>query len=142
MREKLRKVGNFFLTKREVSTHEAIKQTLSLPMRSSNVECDFIFIGPLEKRLKVLKPQEALQKINPEDTNLIVNGIIEEYANRLYNLENECYDNFATGYVKINTKVVAEDDHIENYTTLVSNPNKEELSEGKIITLKSRLGKM
>ena len=60
MREKLRKAGNFFLTKREVSTHEAIKQTLSLPMRSSNVECDFIFIGPLEKRLKVLKPQEAL----------------------------------------------------------------------------------
>ena len=34
-----------------------------------------------------------------------------------------------------------EDDDIENYTT-VSNPDEEELSEGKIIVLKNRLGKM
>ena len=35
-----------------------------------------------------------------------------------------------------------EDDDIENHTTPVSNPNEEELSEGKIIVLKNRLGKM
>ena len=29
---KLRCIGNVFLTKREVSTHEAIKRVLSLPM--------------------------------------------------------------------------------------------------------------
>ena len=57
VKEKLRKVGNVFLTKREVSTHKAIKQTLSLPMRSSNIGCDFIFTDPSEKTLRVLKPQ-------------------------------------------------------------------------------------
>ena len=48
VREKLRKVENVFLTKHEVSTHEAITRTLSLTMRSSNIGCDFVFIGPSE----------------------------------------------------------------------------------------------
>ena len=30
-------IGNTFLTKCEVSTHEAIKRVLSLPMRHSNI---------------------------------------------------------------------------------------------------------
>ena len=47
VREKLRKVGNVLLTKREVSTHEATKRTLSLPIRSSNIGYDFIFTDPL-----------------------------------------------------------------------------------------------
>ena len=34
---KLRKMENIFLTKREVSTHEAIIRLFSLPMRSSNI---------------------------------------------------------------------------------------------------------
>ena len=53
LREKLRKGGNVFLTKFEVSIHEAIKRTLSLSMRSSNIGCDFVFTGPSEKRLSV-----------------------------------------------------------------------------------------
>ena len=48
VREKLRKVGNVFLTKHEVSAHEAITRTLSLTIRSSNTGCDFVFIGPSE----------------------------------------------------------------------------------------------
>ena len=48
--EKLRKVGNVFLKNHEVSTHEAIKRTLPLPMRSSNIGYDFIFTGPSEER--------------------------------------------------------------------------------------------
>ena len=35
---KLRSIGNVFLTKREVSTHEAIKRVTSLPMRTSNID--------------------------------------------------------------------------------------------------------
>ena len=39
VREKLRKVGNVFLRKREVSPDEAMKRTLSLQMRLSNIGC-------------------------------------------------------------------------------------------------------
>ena len=38
IRGKMHSIGNIFLTKREVSTHEAIKRVLSLPMRHSNID--------------------------------------------------------------------------------------------------------
>ena len=141
VRGKLRKVGNVFLTECEVFTHEDIKQTLSLPVRSSNIRCDFIFTGQSEKRLRALKPQEVLQKVHPEDTNIVANGIIEKYAKHPHDLENKCYANFTKGYVNFNTKGVVEDDDIKNYTIPASNHD-EEKSEGKIIVLKNKLGKM
>ena len=88
-------------------------------MRLSNIECDFVFTGPSEKKLWVLKPQDILQKMNPEDTNIFANRIIEKYANHTNDLENECYVDFAAGYVNVNTKDIVEDDHIENYTSHV-----------------------
>ena len=79
--------------------------------------------------------------MHPEDTNIFANGIIGKYANHPDDLENECYADFTTGYVNVNTKDVVEDDDIENYTTPVSNPDEEELSKGKIIVLKNGLEK-
>lgn len=132
VRTKMREVGNIFIPKREVCTHEAIKRTLSLPMKSSSIGCDFIFTSPSEKRLMVLKPQDVLHKMHPEDSNVFTNGIIEKYANCPDDLENEYYANFETGYVNVNTKGVVEDDNIANYTTPVSNLDKGELEEGKM----------
>ena len=66
VRKKLRKLGNIFLKKHDVSTDEAIKQHFSLSMRLSNIGCDFIFTGLFGK-------QEVFQKIHPEDTNIFAN---------------------------------------------------------------------
>ena len=38
-------IGNIFLTKHEVSTHEAIKRVMSLPMRHSNVDVLYVPTG-------------------------------------------------------------------------------------------------
>ena len=57
---KIRKIGNVFLIKCEVSTHEAIKWTLSLPVRLLNTGCSFTFNCSSEKRLRVLNPQDVL----------------------------------------------------------------------------------
>ena len=80
--------------------------------------------------------------MHPEDTNLFVDGIIEKLANLPDDLENECYADFATGYVNVRTEGVLEDNDIEIYTTPVSNPDEEGLGEGKIIVWKNGLGKM
>ena len=136
----MRKVGNVLLTKREISTREATKRTLPSPMRSSNIGYDLIFTAPSEKILMVLKFQEVLQKMHPEDINVFANEITEKYANHPDDLENECYIDFVTGYINADTKDILEDDDIENYTTPVSNLNEEKRSEGKIIVLKNRLG--
>ena len=66
-----------------------------------------------------------------EEINVFANGIIEKYANRPDDLENKPYADFATGYVNVNINEFVEHDDIENYTTLVSNLNEEELSGGK-----------
>ena len=69
--------------------------------------------------------------MHPEEINVFANGIIEKYANHPDDLENKPYADFATGYVNVNINEFVEHDDIENYTTLVSNLNEEELSGGK-----------
>ena len=44
-------IGNTFLTKREVSTHEAIKRVISLPMRHSNR--DVLHVPTALKRIEL-----------------------------------------------------------------------------------------
>ena len=63
VKDKLRAIGNVFLTKREVSLHEAIKRTLSLKMRSSNIDVEFIPTGPKHKRTRMLKSLSELKCI-------------------------------------------------------------------------------
>ena len=48
IRRKMHSTGNIFLTKREVSTHEAIKRVLPLHMRHSNIDVLYVPTG-LEK---------------------------------------------------------------------------------------------
>ena len=67
-----------FLTKREVTTPEAIKRTLSLPMRSSNIACNYIYTAKSE-RLRVLKPKHVLETMDPDDPNVYSAGITEIY---------------------------------------------------------------
>ena len=45
VRGKIHSIGNIFLTKCEVSTHEAIKGVLSLPMRNSNIDVLYVPTG-------------------------------------------------------------------------------------------------
>ena len=42
---KILSIGNTFLTKHEVSTHEAVKIVLSLPMRHSNIDVLYVPTG-------------------------------------------------------------------------------------------------
>ena len=56
-------------------------------------------------------------------------------SNRPDDLENECYADFATGYVNVSTKDVVEDDDIEYYTAPVSNLDEEELSDALLSSI-------
>ena len=50
IRGKLKKIGNVFLTKREVGMHEATLRLLSTPFRRSNIFVLYIPSGPQEDR--------------------------------------------------------------------------------------------
>ena len=55
IRSKMHSIGNTFSTKREVSTHEAIKRVLSLPMRHSNIDVLYVPTGLKKNRTRMLK---------------------------------------------------------------------------------------
>ena len=45
-----------FLIEREISTHEAVKRVLSLPLRHSNIDVVYIPTGVKRNRTRMLKP--------------------------------------------------------------------------------------
>ena len=45
IRWKMHSIGNIFSTKSEVSTLEAVKRVLSLPMRNSNIDVLYVPMG-------------------------------------------------------------------------------------------------
>ena len=72
--------GNIFLIEREVSTHEAIKRVLSLPMRHSDINVLHVPTS-LKNRTRMLKSSLVLKKMHPDDTNRFVPNIIDKYEN-------------------------------------------------------------
>ena len=73
--------GNIFLTKCKVSTPEAIKRVLSLPMRHLNIDVLYLPTGLKNNRTKILKSLSVLQKMHPDDTNVFASSIIDKYEN-------------------------------------------------------------
>ena len=137
IKAKLRCIGNVVLTKREVSTHEAVKRVLSLPMRTSNIDTIYINTGIKKDRTGILKSRSILQTMEPEHTNVYATNIIEKYANRPDDLEQMCYADFATNYVsKKADEVQVESEEIKNYTMPVSAICEVE-SSSKVIVLKN-----
>ena len=81
IRSKIHSIGNTFLTKREVSTHEAIKSVLSLPMRHSNIDVLYVHAGLKKNRTRMLKSLSFLEKMHPDDTNIFASNIIGKHEN-------------------------------------------------------------
>ena len=72
-------VSNTLLTKREVSTHEAIKRVLSLPIRHSNIDVLYVPTSLKKNRTRMLKSLSVLEKMYPDDTNVFESSIIDKY---------------------------------------------------------------
>ena len=139
---KMLSIGNTFLTKREVSTHEAIKRVLSLPMRHSNIEVLYVPTGLKKNRTRMLKSLSTLEKMHPDDTNVFASNIIDKYEDRLDNLHAMCLADFGSSYVSKKAEdLPREPDEIKSYTVPVSSIDDVKLNPS-IIVLKNELGEM
>ena len=143
VKEKLRAIGNQFITKREVSCHEAIMRVLSMPLRRSNNDVLYVPTGEKKHRTRVLKPQHQLDQMDPEDEDVFALNMLDRYANRPDNLENMCYASFASNYKQksVENANIDDDDTIGSilksvagYIELPEDPN--------IIKLKNECGYM
>ena len=138
---KMRSIGNVFLTKREVSTHEAVKRVLTLPMRHSNIDVVYVPTGLKKNRTRMLKPQSILEMMNHDDTNVYASSVLDKYENRPNELEEMCLADFATNYVSKKADVQVEAEDIKSYTVPVCGIDELQPSTN-IIVLKKDLGKM
>jgi len=143
IKDKLRIVGNVFKTKRECSLAEATKRTLSLPLRSSNIDVVYIPTGIKENRTRMLKDQSVIERMDPDDTNVYKTNMLEKYANRPDNLEDLCYADFATNYTTCKSlESQIEGDDVQNYTMPVNATEDTDDTKSQIISLKNKMGKM
>ena len=138
----MRTIGNVFITKREVSTHEAIKRVLSLPLRTSNIDVIYVPSALKRNRTRMIKSIQVLETMNPDDTNVYSTNILERYQNRPDTLENLCLADFASSYdYASKIEIHEEQEDLCSYTEPVSHIDLVQ-EKSNIITLKYGLGKM
>ena len=143
IKDRLRAIGDVFLTKREVSCHEAVMRCLSMPLRRSNIDVLYIPTGEIKNRTRVLKSQCQLVAMDPDDDNVFATNIIDRYAKRPDILESMCYAEFASNYkqTSIANAQIDDDDTLQGVFNSVS--GYVEVSESpNIIKLKDEYGHM
>lgn len=135
IKEKLSVLGNVFFTHREMSTDETIYRLLSITLKKSNrkVTCMFLPTELQEQRTRLLKSEKELQSLPGDSVNIFQTSIVDRYAARPKTLENMCYADFASQYIKgSNTE------QNNNLDGAVKVRN----SKRQSITLQNKLGKM
>ena len=138
---KMFSICNIFLTKREVSTHEAIKGVLSLPMRHSNIDVLYVPTGLKKNRTRMLKSLSSLEKMHPDNVNAFASNIIDKCENRPDHPHSMCLADFASSYVTKKFDLPTEPDEIKSYTVPVSNSDDVKMNLN-IIVLRNELGKI
>ena len=149
---KLRAIGNVFITAREVSFQESTYHLLSHPFRHSNVDVQYIATGPKKQRTRVLKPRAVLETMDDDDTDVFAVGPIEKYENRPDVLEEMCLADFITNYRHKSTTDAdsVEENTIEGYFKPVAGYTNDDNDDNGIlidkapcvIKLKNDLGEM
>lgn len=114
VRQALNDIGHIFIKSREVSEHEAILRVLSLPLRKSCVDVQFVQTDIPEKRTRVLKPRHILETLHDTDTDIFLPSIHEKYACRPDSLENICLADFVAKFNIGSHTSTEEDDHEED----------------------------
>ena len=130
--DQLKPVGKVFVDHREVSIHEAIKRTLSLPLRKSNIGTVWVPTGHSKDIKRVLKPKEVLETMHDDDPDIYANNIMDKYKNRGNDLEGICYAEFVSTYTYVNDKSKIDNECVDNYVfNVIGHEESEENTDEK-----------
>ncbi|XP_069105751.1 uncharacterized protein [Argopecten irradians] len=97
---RLRKVGNVYLSNREISAQEAAYRLLSIPLKRCSTKMVLVPTELPEDRIGIIKPQPVLDSLEDDDTGIFSIGIVDKYQMRPPHLllENICLWEFSTWY--------------------------------------------
>ena len=98
IRQQKKKVGNVFLSHREVSAQEAVYRLLSIPLKKSSRQTVLVNTGMPETRIHILKPKRNLEDPPDEYEDIFQPNILDRYIARPKSMEGTCLADFATNY--------------------------------------------
>ena len=133
VRNALKDIGQIFLKSREVSEHEAVAGILSLPLRRSNTDVEFIQTDIPENRTRILKPKKISATLENDDQDIYERNIHDKYAKRPDTLENVRLAEFVADYSFQSMKFNEND--TEEIDKCIATPN-------KFFILKDNFGKV
>jgi hypothetical protein len=101
-RQELFKLGNVFLTHRQLSAQEAAYKMCGLPLRGSSNKVVYLDARPKNLRAHVLLPSSVLQALDPDSQDIFMQSVHDRYQNRPYtpDFENMSLLHFVKHYDK------------------------------------------
>ena len=101
------KIGNVFLTHRQLSAQEAAFKMCGLPLRSSGVEVLYLDTKPANMRTRLLLPAKSLEKLGDECSDVFVSNVFDRYSSRPQTPEFEeiCLHDFVAQYASTKSDV-------------------------------------
>ena len=82
VKSRLRKVGNVYLSNREISAQEAAYRLLSIPLKRCSSRMIWIPTDLPEDRIGILKPQSVLDELDEDDTEVYALSLVDKYQKR------------------------------------------------------------
>ena len=98
VRDQVRSVCNKFLTHVEIGAQEAVYLLLQIPLRKSSRAVKFINTSPPEERTVLLKPNDVLEKMAKNSTDIETDNILKQYTRRPKVLENVCLADYVAWF--------------------------------------------
>ena len=82
VKSRLRKVGNVYLSNREISAQEAAYRLLSIPLKRCSSRMIWIPTDLPEDRIRILKPQSVLDELDEDDKEVYALSLVDKYQKR------------------------------------------------------------
>lgn len=102
IRDQMKKCGQAFVNARSLSAQEAAYRTIGLPLYKSDFQTIFIPSGPPDQRVTILKPKYLLNKLEDDDEDVCLSGILQKYSHRPKVLNHWCLAHFVAWYTPSN----------------------------------------
>jgi hypothetical protein len=98
IRQRVRRIGNTFLSSVEIGAQEAVYLALQMPLRHCTRDVIFVDFNRPEKRTSLIKPLSELKDLPSSSCNIEMDNTLKRYVRRPKNIENICYADFASWY--------------------------------------------
>ena len=102
---RIQKLGNAFLNAQQMSTQLAVYLVLSIPLHHASWSFKFINTSSLDEWAFVLKPQNVLDQLEADSTDIMSSSIIDKYLDRSKDYDALSLSKFVSYYNMKNKKM-------------------------------------